>query len=457
MALALVFVAVSLFGAVAIFSARSVVDFDLALADVNTASVNTSGVPAASQDTGLLVVTAEVSGPVVPITARFVERAISAAEKRGAEACVLELNTPGGLYSTTQEIVTEILNAEVPVVVFVSPQGGWAGSAGTFITISAHIAAMAPGSRIGAAHPVSVGEAEIPETSRQKVTEDAAAWARSIAQMRGRNTQAAELAVRESKSFSDMEALEVNLIDLRASSVSDLLAKIDGQEVALAAGRRITLHTANATIEHLEMNFMEKLLSTISNPDFAYILLTVGMAGLMVEIYHPGLIFPGVAGVISLLLGLYSLGTLDAYWGGIFLIVLSFALFIAEVFVPSHGALGAGGVISFIAGSVILFSNNPAGLRISISLIVTSSLFIAALLSFLVVAVVRGQKRPVITGKEALIGAIAVARSELNPRGLVFVAGENWNAVSEEGRIEAGEEVMITGVEGLLLKVCRKK
>lgn len=402
------------------------------------------------------MVVANYTGPVVPVTARFVERVINTAEKRGATACVLELNTPGGLYSATQEIVTEILNSEVPVVVFVSPHGGWAGSAGTFITISAHIAAMAPGSRIGAAHPVSVGNPEMPEVPSEKITEDAAAWARSIAQMRGRNAHAAELAVRESKSFSDSEALKENLIDFRANSLGDLLAKIDGKEVVLATGRKATLHTAKAPVERLEMNSVEKLLLTISNPDLAYILLTLGMAGLMVEIYHPGLIFPGVVGGISLLLGLYSLGTLDAYWGGVLLIVLAFALFIAEVFVPSHGALGAGGVVSFITGSLILFSNSSTGLRVSIWLIVTTSIFITALLSLLVTAVIRGQRRPVITGKEALIGATAVVRSELNPKGTVFVAGEIWSAVAEEGRIDPGEEVVITGIKGLHLKVRRK-
>ncbi len=402
------------------------------------------------------VIVANFTGPVVPVTARFIERVIDTAEKKGATACVLELNTPGGLYSATQEIVTEILNSEVPVVVFVSPHGGWAGSAGAFITISAHIAAMAPGSRIGAAHPVSVGNPEMPEVPSEKITEDAAAWARSIAQMRGRNVQAAELAVRESKSFSDTEALKERLIDLRANSLGDLLAKIDGKEVVLATGRKITLDTAKAPVERLEMNFVEKFLLTISNPDLAYILLTLGMAGLMVEIYHPGLIFPGVVGGISLLLGLYSLGTLDAYWGGILLIVLAFALFIAEVFVPSHGALGAGGVVSFITGSLILFSNRPTGLGVSIWLIVTTSIFITALLSLLVTAVIRGQKRPVITGEEALIGATAVVRSELNPKGTVFVAGEIWSAVSEEGSIGPGEEVVITGIKGLHLKVRRK-
>lgn len=204
------------------------------------------------------------------------------------------------------------------------------------------------------------------------------------------------------------------------------------------------------------MNYVERLLLALSNPDLAYILMTIGMAGLMVEIYHPGLIFPGVAGGISLLLGLYSLGTLDAYWGGILLIILAFGLFIAEAFVPSHGVLGAGGIVSFIIGSLILFSNGPPGLGVSISLIVTTALIFAALLALLVTAVVRGQQRVVTTGSEGLLGLTAVARTDLNPTGTVFVAGEIWNASAEHNYVKAGEEVVITGVEGLRLKVQKK-
>ncbi|ADI00987.1 NfeD family protein [Syntrophothermus lipocalidus] len=409
------------------------------------------------RDANSFVLVADITGPVVPVTARFVERVISLAEQKGATACVLQLNTPGGLYTTTQEIVAQILNSRVPVVVFVHPQGGWAGSAGTFITISAHVAAMSPGTRIGAAHPVNVGQPELSEVSGQKITEDAAAWARSIAQMRGRNAQAAELAVRESRSFSDVEALKENLIDLRASNLKNLLAGINGRTVLLASGERRTLQTEGAALMQVEMSFFEKVLHTVSDPNIAYLLMTLGMAGLMVEIYNPGLIFPGVVGAISLLLGLYSLGTLDAYAGGILFIILAFGFFIAEAFVPSHGALGTGGVVSFVVGSIMLFSNNPAGLKIRVSLIVTTSAFIAALLFLLVMAVVKGQKMPVATGKETLIGAVAVARTELNPRGTVFIAGENWNALSEEGRVEAGEEVVVTGIEGLMLKVKRKE
>lgn len=403
------------------------------------------------------VVVAGYDGAVVPITAKYLERVIRHAENLGATACVIQLSTPGGLYTTTQEIVTTILNARVPVIVYVSPAGGWAGSAGTFITISAHVAAMAPGSRIGAAHPVGIGpsDGQQQDIPSQKITEDAAAWARSIAQLRGKNADAVEQAVRESKSYSDAEALKLNLIDLRAQDLEDLLRQVDGKKVALSSGAQVELRTKGAPIVNLSMNPVEKALLALSNPDLAYILMTVGMAGLMVEIYHPGLIFPGVAGAISLLLGLYSLGTLDAYWGGMLLIILAFGLFIAEAFVPSHGILGAGGVISFVTGSLLLFSGGPPGIGISISLIVTTALVFAALVALLVTAVVRGQKRAVTTGSEGLIGRTGTARSDLLPEGLVFVEGELWRAVSEEGTIKAGEKVVITAMEGLNLRVRR--
>lgn len=413
-----------------------------------------SGVVQADSGTQPVVV-AQYNGPVVPITAKYCERAIHEAEKLGAAACVIELSTPGGLYTTTQELVTAILNARVPVIVYVAPAGGWAGSAGTFITVSAHVAAMAPGSRIGAAHPVGLGPSDDQQQNipSQKITEDAAAWARSIAQMRGKNANAVELAVRESKSYSDTEALELNMIDLQARDLKTLLQQVDGKTVTLSSGDRLQLKTKGAPVINIPMSSIEKALLTLSNPDLAYILMTIGMAGIMVEIYHPGLIFPGVAGAISLLLGLYSLGTLDAYWGGVLLIILAFGLFIAEAFAPSHGILGAGGLISFISGSLLLFSGGPPGLGVSISLIITIALVFAALLALLVTAVVRGQKRTITTGQEGLIGLIGTARSDLQPDGMVFVEGELWKATAEDGAIKAGEKVVVTGVDGLLLKV----
>lgn len=404
------------------------------------------------------VVVARYDGAVVPIAAKYCERVIQQAESMSAAACVIELNTPGGLYSTTQELVTTIVNAQVPIIVYVSPAGGWAGSAGTFITISSHIAAMAPGSRIGAAHPVSIGQGQDQQQQdipSEKITEDAAAWVRSLAQMRGRNAEAAELAVRESKSYSDSEALQLKLIDLRARDLNELLQQTDGKKVTLSNGMEVKLQTKDAPIQRVPMNSIEKLLLDISNPDLAYILMTVGMAGIMVEIYHPGLIFPGVVGAISLLLGLYSLGTLNAYWGGVLLIILAFALFIAEAFVASHGILGAGGVVSFVTGSLLLFSGGPPGLGVSIGLIVTTALFFTALMALLVIAIIKGQKRAVTTGSEELIGKEAEVRTDLQPEGTIFVAGELWKAVAEDGPIKAGERVLVTGIDGLKLKVKR--
>lgn len=402
------------------------------------------------------VIVARYDGAVVPIAAKYCERVIQHAENLGAAACVIELSTPGGLYSTTQELVTTIVNAQVPVIVYVSPAGGWAGSAGTFITISSHVAAMAPGSRIGAAHPVSIGQNnEQQDVPSEKITEDAAAWVRSLAQMRERNAEAAELAVLESKSYSDTEALKLNLIDLRARDLNELLQQIDGKKVSLSSGMEVKLQTREAPVQRVPMNSIEKILLDLSNPDLAYILMTVGMAGIMVEIYHPGLIFPGVVGAISLLLGLYSLGTLNAYWGGVLLIILAFGLFIAEAFVPSHGVLGAGGVVSFVTGSLLLFSGGPPGLGVNIALIVTTAIFFTALMALLVIAIIKGQKRAVTTGSEELIGKEATTRSDLQPEGTIFVAGELWKAVAVDSTIKAGERVIVTGIDGLKLKVKR--
>jgi membrane-bound serine protease (ClpP class) len=402
------------------------------------------------------VVVASYEGPVVPVTADYCARVIKHAENIDAAACVIELSTPGGLYSTTQELVSAILNAHVPVIVYVSPAGGWAGSAGTFITISSHVAAMAPGSRIGAAHPVSIGqENQQEDVSSQKIAEDAAAWVRSLAQMRGRNAEAAELAVLESKSYSDTEALKLDLVDLSAKDLEDLLQKIDGQIVTLNSGKEVQLETQDAPLVRVPLNSIEKILLDISNPDLAYILMTIGMAGIMVEIYSPGLIFPGVVGAISLLLGLYSLGTLNAYWGGVLLIILAFALFVAEAFISSHGLLGAGGIVSFVSGSLLLFSGGPPGIGINIGLIVTTTLILTALVVLLVIAIVRGQKRAITTGNQFLIGKEAVVRTDLQPEGMVFVAGELWRAVAADEPIKAGERVSITEIDGLKLKVKR--
>ncbi|MGQ9513299.1 NfeD family protein [Thermodesulfitimonas sp.] len=401
------------------------------------------------------VVVLDAAGPVVPVMAHYIARGIERAEEERA-VCLIRLNTPGGLYAVTQRIVGRIVNARTPVIVYVSPAGSWAASAGSFIAMGAHVAAMAPGNRIGAAHPVAVGEEQDKE-SLVKVTADAAAWMRSLAELRGRDAGVAAKMVTESRSFSAGEALKQGLVDVVAASETELFEKISGRSITLADGRRVTLQLVGAVTETVRPNWVERFLTAVLNPEVAYLLLTLGMIGLMVELYHPGLVFPGVAGGIAFLLGLYSFGTLEAYWGGLLLIVLAFALFIAEAFVLTHGLLGAGGLIAFFFGSVLLFSTRGEGMRLGTGLVAATSLVLAGLLALLVTAVVRGQKRQVQTGCEALVGREAVVREPLKPTGTVLVAGERWQAVLEE-RVEAvpGEKVVVTGVEGLRLKVRKK-
>lgn len=397
-----------------------------------------------------------VDGPIVPVVASFVERGLAGAERAGAP-CVIRLNTPGGLYDTTQRIVTRIVNARVPVIVYVAPSGGWAASAGTFITVAAHVAAMAPGTRIGAAHPVAVQETEVPETHARKITEDAAAWIRSLALMRGRNAALAEAAVRESRSYTDAEALEQGLVDLRAGDLPALLEGLEGRTVTLAGGQAWTLRTAGAEVRTVPMSWTEQFLHTITNPNVAYLLLTLGAVGLMTEFYYPGAVFPGVAGAVSLLLGLYALGTLNAYWGGLLLMLLAFGLFLAEIFATTHGLLGAGGLAAFVLGSMLLFSGGPPGIRVSLSLIAAVALSLGAFFAFLVGAAVRAHRRRVETGSEGLRGRVARTLTPLDPEGLVLVEGERWAAREETGAtVPAGEEVVVTGTEGLRLKVRRR-
>jgi membrane-bound serine protease (ClpP class) len=396
-----------------------------------------------------------VDGTIVPVIADYIDRGISQAEENSANVCIIELDTPGGLLDSTEEIVQSIMNANVPVVVYVSPKGAWAASAGTFITLSAHIAAMMPGTTIGAAHPVSAGGEEIPEDQMQKIVEFSAKWMRTIAEERGRNMEEAELAVRESKSFTDVDALENNLVDLRADNLESLIAQIDGWEVTLASGEEVVIDTSDYAQTRNEMNAIEQLLHTISDPNIAYILLSLASIGLIVEISNPGLIFPGVVGGISLCLAFYSLGVLDAYWGGIALILLAVGLFIAEYFTTTFGLLTAGGVASLVLGSLILFTHTP-GVEVSPGLIAGVAVGFSAFAVFVVGAIIRGQRRRKATGAEGMIGTTAIAKTPLDPTGTVLAQGERWTAASEGGRVAPGEEVIITKVEALKLWVTKK-
>ena len=408
---------------------------------------------AAASSTTVEVLT--VDGTIVPVIADYIDRGISQAEENGATACIIELNTPGGLLDSTDRIVSKIMNAEVPIVVYVSPINAWAASAGTFITLSAHIAAMTPGTTIGAAHPVAGGGEEIPEDQMQKIVEFSAKWMETIAEKRGRNIEEARLAVTESKSFSDSEALEYNLIDLRSDNLESLIALIDGWEVILASGKEVIIDTADYVQTRNEMNAIERFLQTISDPNIAYILFTLATIGLITEISNPGMVFPGVAGGISLLLAFYSLGVLNAYWGGIALLLLAVGLFIAEYFTTSFGLFTAGGIISLVVGSLILFSYSP-GIEVNKGLIAGVAVGFTAFAVFVIGAIVRGQRRRKTTGAEGMIGEKAIAKTPLDPTGTVLAQGELWTAASEGGKITPGEEVIITKVEALKLWVTKK-
>ena len=400
----------------------------------------------------------QVEGTIVPVVADYIDRGISHAEDADATACIIELNTPGGLLTSTEKIVQKIMNANVPIIVFVSPKAAWAASAGTFITLSAHIAAMTPGTTIGAAHPVSGGGQEIPEEQMKKIVEFSAKWMKTIAEERGRNMGEAELAVTESKSFSDVDALECNLIDMRADNLETLISQINGSKVILANGEEVTINTTgykpgNETKN--EMNAIERFLQAISDPNIAYILFTLATIGLITEISNPGMIFPGVAGGISLFLAFYSLGVLNAYWGGILLILLAIGLLIAEYFTTSFGLLTTAGVVSLVMGSLILFSHSP-GVEVNRGLIAGVAAAIAVFAIFVIGAIIRGQKRRKATGAEGMIGKVAIAKTPLAPTGTVLADGELWTAIAEGDKIAPREEVIITKVEELKLWVARK-
>lgn len=395
-----------------------------------------------------------IEGAIVPVTADYFDRGMDVAESNNAAAAIIVLDTPGGMLEPTRTIVERILNAKVPVVAYVSH---WAASAGTFITIASPIAAMAPASRMGAASPVSIGPGggQPSTTEEQKITQDTAAWARSLATLRGRNEAQAELAVTQAKSFDVEEALQYHLVDLQANTLNDLVSLINGRNVTIAGGM-VTIDTTGKYPKDVNASWIESLLQTISNPNIAYGLLVLGMIGLIAELVNPGMVFPGVIGGISLLLGLYALGVLNAYWGGVMLILLAFGLFVADVFVTGYGILTVGGLASFVIGSVLLFSGRSPMLQVSPWLIALTAALLAAFFGFVVAAAVRAHRHPPTTGREGMVGEVATTLTRLDPEGTVFVEGEHWTATSEEGIVESGQKVVVTKMEGLRLQVRRK-
>jgi membrane-bound serine protease (ClpP class) len=401
-----------------------------------------------------------VNGAIDTWVDGYINRGISAAEQDGAQAAIIVLNTPGGALGAMQSITTRMLNARVPVVVFVSPQGAWAGSAGTFITLAANIAAMAPGTTIGAAHPVSGSGQNISSDEREKVTNFSVSIIQNIARQRGRNAEWAGNAVKNSLAATAQEALEQKVIDLIANDLNDLLNKIDGKTVKTAAGE-ITLHTQRAGIVNFDMNLPEIFLHTLVDPNLALILLQIGLLAIAVELYNPGATIPAIVGGICLVLAFVALGNLPVNWGGVILIVLSVIVFIVDVKLNSV-VLTGGGLAMFILGALLLFTPftppSPTMPEVSVSPVVVLGLggAMAAFFLFILGAAVRGRNFPVLTGPQTLVGAAGIATTDLTPHGTVQVRSELWTATAQEGTIQKGDSVKVVSIEGLRLKVVKK-
>lgn len=396
----------------------------------------------------------KVEGAINPVTADFIKEGIEKATQQKAACLLIELNTPGGLLKSTRNIVSYILESPVPVIVYISPAGSQAGSAGVFITLAAHIAAMTPGTNIGAAHPVSL-QGQMDSIMSEKVTNDAAAFIRSIAEKRNRSIQWAENAVRRSFSYTETEALEDSAIDLIAVNVQDLLNKVDGKTILLFNGTQITLQTKTAKIEPLKMNFFQQFLHTISDPNIAYILLLLGFFGILFELFIPGAILPGVIGGINLILAYYAMHTLPINMAGLALILFALILFLLEIKVVSYGILAIGGVISLLIGSLMLIKSDSLLELVSISstIIYGATAVIALFFLFIIAKGIKAQKRENVTGPSALIGRTGEVTETLSPTGIVFVNGELWNSESVSGTVAVGEKVRITEVRKLKLYV----
>jgi membrane-bound serine protease (ClpP class) len=399
------------------------------------------------------VISMKIDGTINPASADFIHNGIEKAAREKAECIIIHLNTPGGLLKSTRVIVSDILESPVPVIVYVSPGGAQAGSAGVFITLAAHIAAMAPGTNIGAAHPVTLQQ-QMDSTMSEKVTNDAAAFIRSIAEKRHHNIEWAENAVRKSFSYSETEALKDSAIDIIAKNETELLAKVDGKMVELSSGTKI-LHTASAIVKEHKMSIWEKILNIISDPNIAYILFLLGMYGLLFELYNPGSILPGIVGVIAMILALYSMHTLPINYAGLALIIFAILLFLLEIKIVSHGLLAIGGIISLLLGSMMLIKSNSSLEMVKISRGVIIGATIASALFFLFVVGfgIRAQRRKVVTGIEGLMGDVGEVIEALSPAGTVKVQGEIWNAESLAGTIDKGEKVRIKEMKNLKLYV----
>ena len=419
-----------------------------------------SGALAQSSDQPVLI--GEIKGIINPVMAGYVSRVIDEAERSNAPAVVFTMDTPGGLSEAMRDINLRILSSTVPVVVYVAPDGARAGSAGVYICYAAHVVGMAPATNIGSATPVAFGEngteAQMSQEMRNKVTNDAVASIRALAEQRGRNPDFAEQAVREGANLQASEALRQNVVNYVAPSLADLLRQMNGVQVRLASGDT-TLHTAGLATRRADMSPLESFLLTITNPTIAYILLSMGSLGLLLELYNPGSVFPGVIGGICLLLAFYALGTLPLNFAGLALILFGLLLFGLEPFLTAHGILAAGGAVAFVMGSLLLVNvpDTESFLRVSLGAIVGVTAIFLAFFLVVVAAVIRSRRRKVVTGREGLIGALGVVRQAIEPgqAGIVLTQGELWKAVAPDGRLDVGERVEVLAIDGLELQVRR--
>jgi len=399
----------------------------------------------------LLVVTATYEGIINPVAAEYLHDAIQFAEHHQAELLVFQLDTPGGLDTSMRIMVKDMTASQVPVAVYVAPSGSRAASAGVFLTLAAHIAAMAPGTNIGAAHPVAMGGGKMDTVMKEKVENDAVAYITSIAERRGRNVKWAENAVRKSVSVPARQALKLHLIDQVAETMGQLLKALDGKKITMGAHQQ-TLRTTNAQIRPFPMSWRLKALQALSDPNIAYVLMTIGMIGLIAELYNPGAILPGIVGAISLIMAFYSLQSLPVNYAGVLLLILGLVFLILEATVTSFGLLALGGVTSLLLGSLMLMKEEFPFYQISLTVILPVIVLAGGMTFFIVTFGIKSLRSRITTGAEGMVGLIGVAKTDLNPSGKIFVHGELWNAESDHP-LQMGSSIQVTGINGLTLQV----
>jgi membrane-bound serine protease (ClpP class) len=405
--------------------------------------------PAFSADP--FVVVATYDGVINPVAAEYLHDALASAEAGGAQALVIALNTPGGLDTSMRLIIKDLTGATVPVVVYVSPSSGRAASAGVFITMAAHVAAMAPGTNIGAAHPVNMGGGEMDKTMQEKIENDSVAYIKSLAQQRGRNASWAEDAVRKSVSITEREAVKLNVVDLVAEDLPALLKQLNGRRVHLPSGPTV-LKTDGASLREFPMGLRLEWLKAISDPNIAYLLMTIGTIGIIAELYSPGAILPGIVGAISLILAFYAFQSLPVNYAGMLLFLLGIVFFVLEASVTSYGLLAIGGVVAMLIGSLMLIKSDAEFFQISWAVILPVVTLASAFTLLVIGTGVNALRRPPVTGREEMVGLVGIARTALAPEGQLAVRGELWEAVSEQP-VSAGDQVEVTAVDGLRLHV----